>query len=84
MQICSYDMNFSDHFGAQFEEVEIPLKSTPVAHARNLILHTIRYKAQIKPKKDKDMSTVTQCVEWRTQTHEQENLKKAAMEERKR
>ena len=59
-------------------------RKAPKSHARNLILHTIRYKAQIKPKKDKDMSTVTQCVEWRTQTHEQENLKKAAMEERKR
>ena len=52
-------MNFSDHFGSQFEEVTIPLKSTPVAHARNLILHSFRYKASITPKKEKDMDTVT-------------------------
>ena len=66
IQISTLDVNFSMHFGAQFEETTMQLKPTPQGQAKNLIVHSIRYSAKITPKKDKDSNALAQCVEWRT------------------
>ncbi len=67
--IASVDINFSMHFGAQFETGESALEPTAVAHARGLICEKISYKAVITPKKDKDMEALKECVKWRQAEH---------------
>ena len=60
------------------------LSTTPQAQARNLLVQSIKYKASITPKKDKDKSAIIQCVQWRTKHEEQEKQKIAVVEEKKR
>ena len=82
--LAQTEVNFSNHFGAQFEEATKDLQPTPQAQAMNLICHSFKFKAHIIPKKDKDSDALAECVAWRQGDHQQEQQKIAKEAELKR
>ena len=51
--VASVEVNFSNHFGAQFEEDSQKLSPTAAAQARGILCESVRFRAHITAKKDK-------------------------------